>query len=140
MPGLRLLPNAPAQTTVPGTITAGATSIVCASTANLPVPAANQQFTFLILDAGNVAWNPSTPLATPFEYVWCTTNTVGSNTLSGLTRGVAGAPGRPLSPRPPRAHPPPAPHLPAALLGAPPPPPVLFPAPPPPAGHHSPPP
>src|SRR5258708_29594188 len=115
MPGLRLLANAPAQTTVPGTITAGATSIVCASTANLPVPAANQQFTFLILDAGNVAWNPSTPLATPFEYVWCTTNTVGSNTLSGLTRGVAAPPWHPLPPAPPPALPPPPPPLPTAL-------------------------
>lgn len=86
----RLLANAPAQTTVSGSITAGATSIAALSTANFPVPSAGQQFTFLLIDSGNPAYSVNTPLATPYEYVYCTTNTVGTNTLGGLTRGVAG--------------------------------------------------
>jgi hypothetical protein len=89
---LRLIADAAAQTTVPGAITAGATSIVAASTANFTVPQnfANGQISLTILDSGNAAWNPAAPLATPYEYVYCGNNNTGTNTFSGLTRGVAG--------------------------------------------------
>lgn len=86
---LRLLANAGAQTTAPSAITAAASSIVGASTANFPAPATGQQFSLTILDSGNPGFNAAAPLATPFEYCYCTTNTTGTNTLSGLTRGVA---------------------------------------------------
>lgn len=87
---LRLLADAAAQTTVSGAITAGATSIVGLSTANFPAPAAGQQSSLIILDSGNPAFSSNSPLTTPYEYAIYTTNTVGTNTLSGITRGQAG--------------------------------------------------
>src|SRR5215472_2739876 len=89
---IRLLADAGAQTTVSGAITAGATSVVGQSTANFPQPqnVGAGQASLTILDTGNPAFNASTPLATPFEYAYYTNNNTGTNTLSGLTRGVAG--------------------------------------------------
>jgi hypothetical protein len=92
---LRLLADAGAQTTIPGVLTSGATSFVGASTANFASPQsfANGQGSLTILDQGNPAWNPATPLATPYEYAYYTNNNTGTNTISGLTRGVAGTTG-----------------------------------------------
>lgn len=90
---LRLIADASAQTTIALALTSGATSFVGASTANFTNPAgvsANALGRLTILDAGNPAFNPAAPLATPFEYCDYTTNTVGTNTISGITRGVAG--------------------------------------------------
>lgn len=69
-----------------------ATSFVGSNTANFTNPAAfgNGQGSLTILDQGNPAYNAAAPFATPFEYAYYTTNTVGTNTISGLTRGVAG--------------------------------------------------
>ena len=87
---LRLLANAGAQTTVALPITAGATSLVGQSTAAFPSPATGQQSNLIILDTGNPAYNAATPLATPYEYCYYTANNTGTNTISSITRGVAG--------------------------------------------------
>lgn len=88
---LRLIADAQAQTTVPGAITAAATTIVGQSTANFTQPQnfGNGQISLTILDAGNPGWNPAAPLATPYEYVYCGNNNTGTNTFGTLTRGVA---------------------------------------------------
>lgn len=89
---LRLVADANAQTTIPLALAAGATSFVGGTTANFTNPSAfgNGVGRLTFLDAGNGAFNPAAPLATPFEYVDYTSNVVGTNTISGLTRGVAG--------------------------------------------------
>ena len=89
---MRLIADANAQTTIPGALTSGATSFVCASTANFTSPQnfGNGAGRYTLLDAGNVAWNPAAPFATPFEYGSYTNNNTGTNTLSGLTRGEGG--------------------------------------------------
>ena len=91
----RLIADANAQTTVPGALTAGASSVVVAASANFSSPQSfgNGQGTLTILDGGNAGWNPNLPFATPFEYATYTNNNTGTNTLSGLTRGVAGTTG-----------------------------------------------
>lgn len=89
---LRLIADAGAQTTIPLALTSGATSFVGASTANFTQPQnfGNGVGRLTLLDAGNPAWNPAAPLVTPFEYCDYTNNNTGTNTISGLTRGVAG--------------------------------------------------
>lgn len=89
---LRLINNAPAQTTIALALGSGATSFVGGSTALFTVPQSfgAGQGSLTILDRGNPAWNDATPLATPYEYAYYTTNTTGTNTISGMTRGVAG--------------------------------------------------
>lgn len=89
---LRLIADASAQTTIALALTSGAASFVGQSTANFTVP---QNFgggvgRLTLLDSGNPAWNPAAPFATPFEYCDYTNNNTGTNTISGLTRGVAG--------------------------------------------------
>jgi hypothetical protein len=93
---LRLVANANAQTTIALALTAGASSFVGGATANFTNPAAlaGGVGRLTILDAGNPAYNAAAPFATPFEYADYTTNTVGTNTISGLTRGVGGTSAR----------------------------------------------
>lgn len=88
----RLIADAGAQTTISLALTSSATSFVGVSTANFSAPQnfGNGQGSLTILDAGNPAWNAAAPLATPYEYAYFTNNNTGTNTISGLTRGVAG--------------------------------------------------
>lgn len=88
---IRLLANAGAQTTIALPLTSGATSFVGGITSGFPVPQSfgSAAARLTILDAGNAGWNPNTPLDTPFEYASYGNNNIGTNTLSGLTRGEA---------------------------------------------------
>src|ERR1700738_3696291 len=89
----RLIADAQAQTTIALPLSAVASSFVGATTANFSIPqnfGSGGQGSLTVLDAGNPLWNPAAPLATPYEYIYFATNTVGTNTISGLTRGVAG--------------------------------------------------
>lgn len=81
--------DAAAQSTAPGAITNVATTIVLASSAAFGNPTGGQQIGLVILDSGNVSWNATNPLATPYEYVYETGNVVGTNTIT-VTRARAG--------------------------------------------------
>jgi hypothetical protein len=89
---LRLLADAGAQTSIALALGSGATSFVGGSTANFAQPQnfAGGQGSLTILDQGNPSWNPAAPLATPYEYAYYNNNNTGTNTISGMTRGVAG--------------------------------------------------
>lgn len=89
---LRLIADANAQTTIALALGSGAASFVGGNTANFTSPQSfgNGQGSLTILDAGNPAFNQAAPFATPFEYAYYTNNNTGTNTISGLTRGVAG--------------------------------------------------
>lgn len=65
---LRQLANAGAQSTVSGAITSSQTSVTVASGSGFPAIIAGGQFSVVILDSGNPAWNKDSPLSTPFEY------------------------------------------------------------------------
>lgn len=86
----RLFMTATGQSTCASSINNSQTTIVLLSTAGFPAPAAFQQFTAVILDTGNPAFNAASPLSTPFEYVFVTNNNTGSNTLT-ITRGQEGS-------------------------------------------------
>jgi hypothetical protein len=90
---LRLISDALAQSTIPLALTNVAVTFVAGASANFTQP---QNFgggvaRITILDAGNGAFNPAAPLATNFEYIDYTNNNTGTNTISGITRGVAGS-------------------------------------------------
>ena len=82
-----LFADAAAQSTCASTINTTQTTITLASSAAFPVPGASQQFAAIIIDTGNPSYSSSNPLATPYEYVYCTGNS--ANTLT-VTRGQAG--------------------------------------------------
>lgn len=71
------------QSTDASTMTAGATSAQLASTSGFVVPAAGQFGIVRVDDVNAGGYNPVTG---PFEIIYFTTNTVGTNTLSGFTR------------------------------------------------------
>lgn len=75
-----LLANSAAQSTAPGAITNSQTTLVLASTATFPVPAAGQQY-YIRID--------TTPISNVYEYALVTGNNTSTNTLT-LTRGQAG--------------------------------------------------
>lgn len=89
----RLFANAVASSTCASAINNSQTTITLQSTSGFLVPAASQQFSATILDSGNPAYNANNPLATPYEYVYCTGNNQGTNTLT-VQRGQAGTSGR----------------------------------------------
>lgn len=86
---MRLFVNAAGQSTCANPITSSQTTVVLQSTGGFPVPTAFQQFTVVILDTGNVAFNAASPLATPYEYAYVTANNTGTNTLT-WARGQGG--------------------------------------------------
>jgi hypothetical protein len=65
---LRQFANAPAQSTVSAAITNSQTTVTLLSAAGFPALLQNGQFSVVILDSANPAYNASTPFATPFEY------------------------------------------------------------------------
>lgn len=84
------LPGNYAQSTVALAIGAGDASFVLGSSAAFVVPSSSpqqQQGILRIDDTGNPNWNQITG---PFEVAYFTTNTVGTNTISGLVRGQEG--------------------------------------------------
>jgi hypothetical protein len=81
--------TAAGQSTCTSSINNSQTTVVLGSTALFPVPLSFQQFSAVILDKGNPAWSDAAPLATPFEYVFCTNNNTGTNTLT-IVRGQEG--------------------------------------------------
>ena len=85
----RLFMTASGQSTCASPINNSQTTVVLQSTSGFPSPLSFQQFSAIILDMGNPAWNKDFPLATPYEYVFCTNNNTGTNTLT-ITRGQEG--------------------------------------------------
>lgn len=82
----RLFVDAAAQSTVALAITAVQTSVTVASASGFTAPTGSQQISVVILDSGNVSWNPANPFATPYEY-----QTVNNVTGNVLQFGVGGA-------------------------------------------------
>lgn len=75
------------QSTVAPVIGSGDLSFVLASSAGFAVPSTPFLGIVRVDDTGNSNW---TPQAGPFELIYYTTNTLGTNTLSGLLRGQDG--------------------------------------------------
>jgi hypothetical protein len=79
---MRLFVSAAGTSTVPLSMTAVQTTAVLVSTSGFPVPLSFQQFSVVILDSGNPAWDANNPLVTPYEYCFVTGNNTGTNTLT----------------------------------------------------------
>jgi|ERR1041385_4783644 hypothetical protein len=92
----RLFMAAGGQSTCASPINNSQVTVVLQSTSGFPAPLSFQQFSAIILDSGNPAWDPDNPLATPYEYVFCTGNNTGTNTLT-ITRGQEGTTGHAFS-------------------------------------------
>lgn len=85
---IRQLADAGAQSTVSSPITATQTSVTVASASGFPAIVSGGQLSVIILDSGNPAWNPASPLATPYEYQ--PVNAIAGNVLTfGPGGGVA---------------------------------------------------
>lgn len=76
------------QSTLAGTLTSVATTATLASTAGFVVPGSNQ-FGIVRVDDINAAGGYN-QITGPFEIMYVGTNTIGTNTLSGLTRNQEG--------------------------------------------------
>jgi hypothetical protein len=88
----RLFMTAAGQSICASPINNSQTTVVLTSTSGFPVPLSFQQFSAIMLDSGNPAWNKDLPLATPYEYVFVTGNNTGTNTLT-IVRGQEGTTG-----------------------------------------------